>query len=1165
MNIPTRRSRAQRTLIRLLGALRITFPRLFLALLAATAIQASAQSTVNIIAGWNLLGNSSSAAFDVATVFGGPNNVNTVWKWNAAKAGWAFYTPTIADGGVAYAASKGYEPLTSVGPGEGFWVNSKSAFAAQLPAGTAIQSASFQNLGAGWSLLAIGDGKTPWQFNTALNSTPPTPGVMSNNLITLWAWDAVQLNWYFYAPSLDANGTLASYISGKRYLNFGCAVLGPTAGFWVNVPAADAITTTPITTTTSAETCTTYATTSTTVTTTSVTSTTTTTVPPAGSGGATPSVSPPAGTAPFTLSVGTPPATFAALGPRVPAVAVSIGSGPPRVYFSLADSADNAIIGFGSRSQSATATVPSYPNLAFSLAKLVPGTNGAPSKWVSYIVTTVPTTTTAATATRPSTDNTGTLVDNKNGTYTYSFYRDITTVKDQVAAMTMTGANVAADLGDLTYDPNLVHRLTIQISGNAPGTGTNTPDGVQTVTGVPMRNPVNVVYDFIPATGNAVQPTDGAVPQRLIVDKASCNECHDKLGGVPGTVSTAFHGGSRYDPRYCVVCHTDQRKYGRINLSSTNLAFPPIVKDTSGNPISAATYVADGVTVGDFPVLIHRVHAGEGLVKKNYNFANVLLNETRYPQDIRNCTKCHDSTAPKIAPQADNWKLVPSRLACGACHDGIDWATGTGTTNAGGTGGHIGGAKSNDSQCVLCHDATTIPVYHVPVTPPNPDNSLNAGGTNPNTNAAWIASNKNNLPSGAIKVSYEISSVSRNANKQPVIVFRLLQNGVVKPFNAYGVGGKTEIWDNFIGSPSLYFVFAVPQDGIAAPADFNASASSYLRSLWNGSATGATAGTLAGPDASGYYTVTLTGVTIPDNAAMLTGGLGYTYNARNTVPLTQTNLAYYPTALATATGLTAGMPNMTGGLIVVAPNVQKVAAGYTGRRAIVDDALCNKCHLELGMFTDKAFHAGQRNNAQTCSWCHTPNRTSSGWSADSTSYVHAIHAAGKRTQPFTWHASSTTASYANVGYPGILSNCETCHLPGTYDFSASASATAVPNRPYRTVGQGKYDGTVTGSLAAYAISPYVAADNVTDYGAGFSFNAATGATSVAAGTTLVMSPITAACFSCHDSTVARQHMESNGGSVYQPRSAALAKAEQCMFCHQSTSAFGLGIAAVHAK
>ena len=83
------------------------------------------------------------------------------------------------------------------------------------------------------------------------------------------------------------------------------------------------------------------------------------------------------------------------------------------------------------------------------------------------------------------------------------------------------------------------------------------------------------------------------------------------------------------------------------------------------------------------------------------------------------------------------------------------------------------------------------------------------------------------------------------------------------------------------------------------------------------------------------------------------------------------------------------MPNKIGGLIVIAPNVQKVATDYTGRRAIVEDKRCNACHQELGTFTEDAFHGGQRNDGTTCSWCHTPNRASSGWSADSVTFVHA--------------------------------------------------------------------------------------------------------------------------------------------------------------------------------
>ncbi len=901
--------------------------------------------------------------------------------------------------------------------------------------------------------------------------------------------------------------------------------------------------------------------------------------PPVVAPPAAPVVAAPTGAAPITLTATTSAATFAALTPAVPAVAVSIASAP-KVTFSLTDGAGNAIKGFGSKSQSATAAVASYPNLAFSLAKYVPGTpvtgtaTRTPGKWVSYIVTGNPTYKSATDKTivpgvpsRPSTDNTGTLVDNGDGTYTYTFYRDIAKAAAEVAAATLTGANVAADLGDLTYDPNALHRLTIQISGNAPGTGTNTPDGVTVTTAVPMTNPTNAVYDFIPATGKAVAPTDATVPQRLIVDKASCNECHAKLGGIPGTESATFHGGSRYDPKYCVVCHTDQRKYGRTNSTSTNNAFPALTKTvnaTTGSvSYSPTTYVADGVTIGDFPVLIHRVHKGEGLKKANYNYANVLLNETRYPQDYRNCTKCHDNTAPKVASQADNWKMVPSRLACGACHDGIDWKTGKGTTNAGGTGGHIGGAKLDDSQCALCHDATSIPVYHIPVTKPSATNAFAVGGTNIRTNAAWVASNRDNLPAGAIKITYDLKSVVRNANKNVEMTFRMLQNGTPQPFN--NPATSTEIWPAFMGAPSLNCVWAVPQDGITAPADFNASVSAYLRSIWKGTATGTGAGTLSAIDASGYYKVTLTGYTVPDNAVMLTCGMGYEYTLTSSMPLTQTNLADYPvSASATASTGPAGITTPAGGLLVVTPDVQMVATGYTGRRAIVSDALCNACHLELGIFAEATFHGGQRNDGTTCSWCHTPNRASSGWSADSTNFIHAIHAASKRDVPYNWHGVSATNNFSKVEYPGILSRCETCHVAGTYDFSASASSSALPNRQYRTVATGTgFTTAAAATSVSFSPASYVPRDQ--NFGTGPSYSTAAGTLTAGAGTNLVISPIAAACFSCHDADVAKQHMESNGASIYRDRTTSLAKAEQCMFCHQPTSSFGLGIKAVHAK
>ena len=839
-----------------------------------------------------------------------------------------------------------------------------------------------------------------------------------------------------------------------------------------------------------------------------------------------------------TSAINANAAAWADLEADIKVTSVTIANSAPVVSFTVRDGAGRPVAGLGNTSKAGTATVASLPNLAFSLAKLVPVNNGSPSKWVSYIVTTVPTTTAAAAPTRPSTDNTGTLVDNGDGSYKYTFYRDVTKIKDVVGAMTVTGANNKADLGDLTYNANLTHRLTIQFSGNAPGTGNNTPNAATVLAGVPLKKPVDVIYDFIPATGKPVTSADAS---REIVANAKCEECHRKLGGIPGlsaeSAAAGFHGGSRNNVAYCSVCHTDQRKYGRAEAKGST--------DGAVRTFSEATYVVNGRTIGNLPNFVHKIHAGGLLANKNYDYAGVKPAEVTYPQDLRNCQKCHDGSATSTAKtaQGNNWKEAPSTLACGSCHDGVNFSAGTGVKLKDALAGkttsefaHPTGTIADDSNCALCHTPAANDLNHLPVTPPNLASALHVAGGNANSNAAWIASNTSRLPPGAIKVSYDVKSVARDANKRPVMVFRMLQDGVRKDLNA---NTANDLWDNFMGGPSVYFVFATPQDGIAVPADFNATASVYLRTLWKGTGTGASTGTLTGPDADGYYTATLTGVTVPDNAVMLTGGLGYSYNVTNALPLTQTNLADYPVSASPV----AGQANRIGGLIVVAPNVQKVAAGYAARRPIVEDKRCNACHQELGAFTEEAFHGGQRNDGTTCSWCHTPNRTSSGWSADSTSFVHAIHAGAKRTVPYNWHAISPTENFSEVTYPGILSQCETCHLPGTYDFSATASAAAADNRQFRTVASG----TLASTGTTFQYSPYITKDLL--YGPGYSFNAGTGVTVEAAPTTLVTSPTATACFACHDSKAATAHYEINGGSIYQPRAKALATTETCLVCH----------------
>lgn len=207
------------------------------------ALSPTGGTALNLTSAWNLLGNSANAPLTVASAFGNAANVATVWKWVPATGRWAFYTPMQADNGAAYAASKGYDFLTTINGGEGFWVNANTAFTAQLPAGIAITTGNFKDqltlpnkLPAGWSLISVGDNPTPAAFNNNLAATPPTTGTLLPNLTTLWAWDSTLSNWYFYAPSLDNSGALATYIASKSYLNFGTRTLGPAMGFWVNHP-----------------------------------------------------------------------------------------------------------------------------------------------------------------------------------------------------------------------------------------------------------------------------------------------------------------------------------------------------------------------------------------------------------------------------------------------------------------------------------------------------------------------------------------------------------------------------------------------------------------------------------------------------------------------------------------------------------------------------------------------------------------------------------------------------------------------------------------------------------------------------------------------------------------------------------------------------------------
>ncbi|QWV98270.1 OmcA/MtrC family decaheme c-type cytochrome [Geomonas nitrogeniifigens] len=756
---------------------------------------------------------------------------------------------------------------------------------------------------------------------------------------------------------------------------------------------------------------------------------------------------------------------------------------------------NNPIVNFTVVNKATGKGISGLKTFALHVAQLKPETAGSNSYWLNYIL--------SGTNPRPSSDavstynsTTGalatqgyTIIDHGDGSYTAIFGKNVKTV------------------ATVPYDGNLIHRIGISVRsvavpgvvGKTPGAyaGPINPQTNAATANFAVRGVTNLIYDFIPATGEMYTVNGAQAYARDIVTADACNQCHDKLGFSGG------HFASRPDTKLCVMCHTPQNIVG-----------------------------TDQTTNGDFTSFIHKIHMGEELSPAE-TILGVSTAEVTYPQDVRNCAMCHKGV------DGNNWKTKPTIKACGSCHSTVDFAS------------HMGG-QTNDSSCAGCHAGTTstaeIATAHLPVQDPDP-NAPELGGTNTHTYAGYLPAAGVAVP-GAAVVTWDVKSVVRDTNKNPAITFRFVKDGAPVVFNTYAAGSVTELMTGFTGSPSVYFAFGVPQDGVTAPADFNATASAWIKNVWNGT-TPTTTAVMSGPDTNGYYTITIKNVIVPDGATMLTGGVGYTYG-QSTPPLTQTDLSALTVPATLKTKWAYNAATNVGGLIVVTPNVWKVATNYSARRTIVSNAKCNACHVALGIAP--TFHSGQRNDAPTCVFCHNVNRVNSGWGVNAKDAIHAIHAGAKRTNKFSWEVSAGD-KYWDISYPGYLRDCEQCHVAGTYDFSASASSSAVTALLPTTVATGNVPATVPTIVTGNETVPgtYYAPQLVPfagqALGSGFSFAGATGTPTNAAGTTLINSPISAACYSCHDTAQAKAHMVANGGSIYEARSTALLKSETCLVCH----------------
>jgi len=283
----------------------------------------------------------------------------------------------------------------------------------------------------------------------------------------------------------------------------------------------------------------------------------------------------------------------------------------------------------------------------------------------------------------------------------------------------------------------------------------------------------------------------------------------------------------------CVLCHTDQQKFGATEAT----------RNVAGDTFTSATAMVNGTSQLDFPQMVHQIHMGEDLAMANHDLVTDggAVAAVTYPQHIANCNTCHANVA--ATPQYLNWQTVPSREACGGCHDAVNFITGFNHPVDPATGTAI---QLDDTKCQGCHTPASLALAHIPAVAPDATNggltaAQNGNPSNTHTNASFVGGDINNLPAGAHWFKWNIKSVSVTAAGLPVWVFNFLQDGdPTKPvvFNTWAALATpaTEMMTGYVGGPNLYMAFSVPQDGIAAPADWNASVNVNLRKLWRGGA-----------------------------------------------------------------------------------------------------------------------------------------------------------------------------------------------------------------------------------------------------------------------------------------------------------------------------------------
>jgi OmcA/MtrC family decaheme c-type cytochrome len=710
--------------------------------------------------------------------------------------------------------------------------------------------------------------------------------------------------------------------------------------------------------------------------------------------------------------------------------------------------------------------------MSFLLAKMVPGapgapgTNGSADEWNGYILTP------GASGSGPFRTNrpdgaagavftlVGTLAD---GEYSYTYPTTAVRVSDGYVDNVLTRAGIQFSIGN----PNTLNTATLNLFT------TDTYYHLTTLPGSSRRRPAaNAILDVVPPVGGGTgaAPTPGVYPNKNDVSTAACNACHDPL---------AIHGGGRREYKFCQICHNAKL-------------------ENEGNPAGGGWDNTGLVN------LVHKIHGVNPATGDKLHLGaefEFLGEEVTYPQDIRNCTRCHQGPVAADNTYA-NWQNRPTRRNCGSCHINVNFATGA---------GHIGGIQATDALCGLCHDPSYIQGKHA---------TENATPNNPQ------------LPGTLVSFEYGIDNVTVNDNNAATIRFWIKRNGAFLNLGSTTITRPT----GFSGGPSFLFAYAMPQDGVATPLDYN-----------NLGARNA-AGQLIGYGQPESLSIIGLPVVAHDNV----GFSYYTVQRANAFPVDAQMRAVALQGYFTQTN--GADVDHDGALDNVGRHTFSVVRPVTGdrvRRVAVESGYTNNNNPTTGipvgcLECHEIFegHGGNRvSNAQVCVMCHNPNMSSSARTFTSTptapdvnlngisdivelygtnpllypevsngfkELIHGLHGANKRTTNFVDirnRVGGVLLQGDEKTFPGDLSHCGKCHLNNLYQ---NVQAT------------GRFLSTVVITTGADASPADVIAAR----------------TNMPNATDLVNTPATSACGHCHDSDPARSHFIAMGGSIRAPRGVA---------------------------